>query len=311
MSDADVRRTTCARRSATRTSRSRSRTCSAGPRRRSTPSGFQEGRVFVAGDAAHVMPPTGGFGGNAGIQDAYDLAWKLAHVLDGRADESLLETYDAERQPGRRAHDRAGVHALRAPPRSRARQGRSHADRRARRRSSSATGTGQQAIVSETSEPTRCREDPREPSARPGFRAPHAPVTVAGVEQSTLDLFGHDFVVLAGSNGEDWCSGARAAGDSLGVAVNAYRIGTDVSDADGRARDSLRHRPGRRGARSAGRVRLLAKRRGAREPCRRANSRAGRGSWPRRLFRRLTRASGRRRWGGAVTCTSNRRRPRG
>ena len=55
--------------------------------------------MFVAGDAAHVMPPTGGFGGNAGIQDGYDLAWKLAYVLDGRADESLLETYDAERQP--------------------------------------------------------------------------------------------------------------------------------------------------------------------------------------------------------------------
>ena len=60
---------------------------------------LREGRVFLAGDAAHVMPPTGGFGGNNGVQDAYDLAWKLAYVLDGRADESLLDTYDAERQP--------------------------------------------------------------------------------------------------------------------------------------------------------------------------------------------------------------------
>ena len=60
---------------------------------------LREGRVFLAGDSAHVMPPTGGFGGNNGVQDGYDLAWKLAYVLDGRADESLLDTYDAERQP--------------------------------------------------------------------------------------------------------------------------------------------------------------------------------------------------------------------
>ena len=45
------------------------------------------------------MPPTGGFGGNTGVQDAYDLAWKLAYVLDGRAGETLLDTYDGERQP--------------------------------------------------------------------------------------------------------------------------------------------------------------------------------------------------------------------
>ena len=69
------------------------RTCSAGPRRRSTPNAC-EGRVFLAGDSAHVMPPTGGFGGNSGVQDGYDLAWKLAYVLDGRADETLLDTYD-------------------------------------------------------------------------------------------------------------------------------------------------------------------------------------------------------------------------
>ena len=44
---------------------------------------YSDGRVFLAGDAAHVMPPNGGFGGNTGIHDAYDLAWKLACVLDG------------------------------------------------------------------------------------------------------------------------------------------------------------------------------------------------------------------------------------
>ena len=46
---------------------------------------FQDGRIFLAGDAAHIMPPTGGFGGNTGVQDGHNLAWKLAAVLDGKA----------------------------------------------------------------------------------------------------------------------------------------------------------------------------------------------------------------------------------
>ncbi len=69
---------TFARRSAIRSSTWRSRTSSAGRPRRSTPRRLREGRVFLAGDSAHVMPPTGGFGGNNGVQDGYDLAWKLA-----------------------------------------------------------------------------------------------------------------------------------------------------------------------------------------------------------------------------------------
>jgi 2-polyprenyl-6-methoxyphenol hydroxylase-like FAD-dependent oxidoreductase len=60
---------------------------------------YREGRVFIAGDAAHIHPPTGGQGMNTGIQDAYNLAWKLALVLDGRAPEALLESYEAERRP--------------------------------------------------------------------------------------------------------------------------------------------------------------------------------------------------------------------
>ncbi|KAI5272566.1 hypothetical protein E4T47_04210 [Aureobasidium subglaciale] len=55
------------------------------------------GRVFIMGDAAHIMPPSGGMGGNTGVADAYNLAWKLAYVLSG-----LLDTYNQERQPGGR-----------------------------------------------------------------------------------------------------------------------------------------------------------------------------------------------------------------
>ena len=59
---------------------------------------YRVGRVFLAGDAAHVHPPTGGQGLNTGVQDAYNLGWKLAHVIRGGPD-SLLDTYEAERLP--------------------------------------------------------------------------------------------------------------------------------------------------------------------------------------------------------------------
>jgi 2-polyprenyl-6-methoxyphenol hydroxylase-like FAD-dependent oxidoreductase len=62
-------------------------------------SSYQQGRIFVAGDAAHVQSPAGGQGMNTGIQDAYNLAWKLGMVLRGNAPESLLESYTAEREP--------------------------------------------------------------------------------------------------------------------------------------------------------------------------------------------------------------------
>lgn len=64
---------------------------------------YRVGRVFLAGDAAHIHPPTGGQGLNLGIQDAFNLGWKLAAEVAGWAPEGLLDTYEAERHPaGRR-----------------------------------------------------------------------------------------------------------------------------------------------------------------------------------------------------------------
>jgi 2-polyprenyl-6-methoxyphenol hydroxylase-like FAD-dependent oxidoreductase len=60
---------------------------------------YRNGRVLVAGDAAHVHPPQGGQGLNIGVQDAVNLAWKLAQVVRGTSPESLLDTYHAERHP--------------------------------------------------------------------------------------------------------------------------------------------------------------------------------------------------------------------
>jgi 2-polyprenyl-6-methoxyphenol hydroxylase-like FAD-dependent oxidoreductase len=68
---------------------------------------YRVGRVFLAGDAAHILSPAGGQGLNTGVQDAYNLAWKLALVLHGQAPESLLDTYQAERHP-------AGQQAMRS-----------------------------------------------------------------------------------------------------------------------------------------------------------------------------------------------------
>ncbi|WP_439588495.1 FAD-dependent oxidoreductase [Hydrogenophaga sp.] len=60
---------------------------------------FQRGRVFLAGDAAHLFTPTGGLGYNTAVEDAVNLGWKLAHVVQGRAPEALLSTYEIERKP--------------------------------------------------------------------------------------------------------------------------------------------------------------------------------------------------------------------
>jgi putative polyketide hydroxylase len=60
---------------------------------------YRDGRLFPAGDAAHEMPPTGGFGLNTGVQDAQNLVWKLAAVVTGQAGPALLDTYEAERLP--------------------------------------------------------------------------------------------------------------------------------------------------------------------------------------------------------------------
>ncbi|GAA5152445.1 FAD-dependent monooxygenase [Amycolatopsis dongchuanensis] len=60
---------------------------------------FRQGRLLLAGDAAHRFPHTGGFGLNSGVQDAHNLAWKIAAVLRGGAEDTLLDTYETERRP--------------------------------------------------------------------------------------------------------------------------------------------------------------------------------------------------------------------
>jgi 2-polyprenyl-6-methoxyphenol hydroxylase-like FAD-dependent oxidoreductase len=149
---------------------------------------FQCGRIFLAGDSAHVMPPNGGFGGNTGVQDAHNLAWKLAWVLRGAAGPELLSTYEKERRP---------VAAFTVE----------QAYSRYVTRTAPYLGTeGMQPVVNDLNielgygydAEGPLHENPRESKARPGTRAPHVWLEDG---RSTLDLFGHNFVLLAGS---DW-----------------------------------------------------------------------------------------------------------
>ena len=181
---------------------------------------LSEGRIFLAGDSAHVMPPTGGFGGNCGIQDGYDLAWKLAHVLDGRAGDALLSTYDAERSPvGAFTTEQAYTrYVLRLDPSLGKDDLQPIVDEAAvelgyRYRSSAIAGL----------EDDDTWEDPRAPTGRPGFRAPHVDL---GGGRSTLDLFGTEFVVLTAD--ERWRDVAGADVHVVDREVaGAYGIGAD------------------------------------------------------------------------------------
>ena len=188
---------------------------------------FQSGRVFIAGDAAHTMPPNGGFGGNTCVQDAFNLAWKLAYVLDGRAGEELLDTYSEERQPiGRLTIEQAYTrYVLRTAPYLGTDNIQPIIDDLSleighRYRSS--------AVVQDESadDDGLPYVDPRESRALPGTRAPHVWLERDGERISTLDLFGREFVLLAGPEGAAWCDAAEdlpvtAHSDDI---ANAYGI---------------------------------------------------------------------------------------
>ena len=189
---------------------------------------FSDGRVLIAGDAVHVMPPTGGFGGNTGVQDAYDLAWKLQYVLDGTASPALLDTYDTERRPvGEFAAEQAYTrYVLRLDPGL----GTENLVPIVRE---DAVELGYRyrsdAIQAESDDDGLVWEDPHTPTARPGTRAPHLDLDQGSRSISTLDLFGRDFVLLAGAEGQGWCAAAGSAGEALGARIDVYRAGASFA----------------------------------------------------------------------------------
>ena len=185
---------------------------------------FQKGRIFLAGDAAHVMPPSGGFGGNTGVQDVHNLAWKLAMVLKGDAGPELLSTYDPERRPAaaftvEQAYSR---YVARSAPYLRS-------DDMQAIQNDLNIELGycyhSAAVIPDQDEKSVPHDNPRETKARPGTRAPHLSLEQNGQQISTLDLFGRNFALLAGPEGRAWCEAARAAAKQLKLDLDVHQIG--------------------------------------------------------------------------------------
>jgi 2,4-dichlorophenol 6-monooxygenase len=225
---------------------------------------YSAGRVFCMGDACHRHPPNNGLGANTSIQDSYNLAWKLAHVLGGKAGPSLLDTYDGERAPvGRQVVERANqsiaefggiVEAFGLTDTTDAEQMRANMAARKddtpeaalqreqlraalRQKNYEFNAHGVEfnqryksaAVVPDgTAEPAYER-DPElyyHPTTWPGARLPHCWVEHRGHKVSTIDLAGKGrFTLLTGIGGEAWASGAATLSERTGVSIAAYVVG--------------------------------------------------------------------------------------
>jgi 2-polyprenyl-6-methoxyphenol hydroxylase-like FAD-dependent oxidoreductase len=189
---------------------------------------FRDGRIFIAGDAAHLMPPNGGFGGNTGIHDAHNLAWKLALVLKGVADEKLLGSYETERMPVAKftVEQAFARYVTRTAPWLTATQ-----------KTEPVVNDfnieigylyRSPAVIAEPGSPLG-HADPRETFGLPGSRAPHLWLKRRGKDISTIDLIGN-FLLLAGADGADWVSAATKAAAALRLPFDAYCVGRELED---------------------------------------------------------------------------------
>ncbi|MER5986016.1 FAD-dependent monooxygenase [Streptomyces sp. NPDC001787] len=202
---------------------------------------YGSGRVFLAGDSAHEMSPTGAFGSNTGIQDAHNLAWKLAAVLSGAAGPGLLDTYEAERLPvaratSARASARSGEHShpgyVPAPeaggPGGPGGAGGPGGPGGGRKGGMLPVVLGYRYVhgaVLGVDPGVAVVPDGMRLTGEPGSRAPHLWVHRSGERVSTLDLYERSFVLLSDAGDTRWRSAAERVAGRLSVRLDAFGIG--------------------------------------------------------------------------------------
>ncbi len=184
---------------------------------------FSQQRVFLTGDAAHTLPPTrGGYGANTGIEDASNLAWKLAAVIEGAAAPQLLDTYDAERRPiAWLRHDqifaRPDYAAIATDDEKRVAVIEDIAIELGQLyRSAAVLGAGSEL-------PAALR--PEQWAGQPGTRAPHLWISMGDERLSTLDVLQRDWVLL--SEDGRWRDAALAWSGRF--AIRYLQVGVDLS----------------------------------------------------------------------------------
>jgi 2-polyprenyl-6-methoxyphenol hydroxylase-like FAD-dependent oxidoreductase len=201
---------------------------------RQVASSFRSRRIFLVGDAAHRFPPTGGFGLNSGVQDAHNLAWKLAYVLRGQASEQLLDSYDPERRPvaqsnadfafGNSVRFNKIQEAVRSGNEDNIRFWVNDLDNHLH---SIGQGLGfvyeQGAVIPDGTPRGGHLTRYYTPSDRPGSRFPHLWLDLPR-KHSTLDWFDKDFTVVAGPQGDVWLEAGRNVSTKLGLPLNLQQL---------------------------------------------------------------------------------------
>jgi len=192
---------------------------------------LQESKIFLAGDAAHVTTPTGGYGGNTGIQDAHNLAWKLAAVLREEADEALLASYNDERQPAAMQMIEQGYQ--RYVTRSDPDLGMDGVKKQIPDVHVEFNRYRSDAVIPDADyiDDGEIDIDPRVSFALPGTRAPHVEILINGKLGSTIDLYGERFVLLTSHYGEKWKSIAYKVATALNIELDFRLIETPGSSA--------------------------------------------------------------------------------
>jgi 2-polyprenyl-6-methoxyphenol hydroxylase-like FAD-dependent oxidoreductase len=205
---------------------------------------YQDGRVFIAGDSAHVTSPTGGFGMNTGVGDTVDLAWKLEAMLSGWGGKALLDSYTVERQPVAVRNVKEASSNLRRmlspePPAGflddtaegaaiRAQVGEDFAKAMWHEWNTLGIHLGyvyedSPICVADGTPPLSTDPAVYEQTARPGSRAPHVWLRDG---RSTLDLFGKGFVLLA-LDGADTAAMVGAAASRV-MPLTVQRVSEDA-----------------------------------------------------------------------------------